>query len=87
MHARRPCRAGSPARLPPRPPARACPIPTQAFWDILPYETFSVRINRHNMHRLFDLLDAISPEQVAEMQQGLADNYKWVVCGATSEGM
>ncbi|KXZ45471.1 hypothetical protein GPECTOR_54g212 [Gonium pectorale] len=51
-----------------------------AFWDLLPYEKFSVRVTRHNLHRLFDLLEAITPEQLADLQQGLADyhmNFVW----------
>ncbi|EFJ41400.1 acetylglucosaminyltransferase [Volvox carteri f. nagariensis] len=46
-----------------------------AFWDLLPYEKFSVRINRHNLHRLFDLLDAVTPEQLKDLQKGLADYH------------
>lgn len=47
-----------------------------AFWDLVPYEKFSVRINRHNLHRLWDILDAITPDQLAELQQGVADYHK-----------
>ncbi|GFR41595.1 hypothetical protein Agub_g2319 [Astrephomene gubernaculifera] len=50
-----------------------------AFWDVVPYEKFAVRINRHNLHRLFDLLDAVTPEQLEELQQGLADYHKYFI--------
>ncbi|PNH00896.1 putative glycosyltransferase, partial [Tetrabaena socialis] len=50
-----------------------------AFWDLVPYEQFSVRINRHNLHRIFDLLEAITPEQLEDLQQGLAKWHKHFV--------
>ncbi|GLI65728.1 hypothetical protein VaNZ11_009332 [Volvox africanus] len=58
-----------------------------AFWDVLPYEKFAVRINRHNLHRLFDILDAITPEQLAELQQGLADHHRYFVWHGDAGGL
>ncbi|KAG2426678.1 hypothetical protein HXX76_012988 [Chlamydomonas incerta] len=46
------------------------------FWDVVPYEKFSIRISRHNLHRLFDIIDAVTPEQLADLQQGVADYHQ-----------
>ncbi|GIL58226.1 hypothetical protein Vafri_13293, partial [Volvox africanus] len=58
-----------------------------AFWDVLPYEKFAIRINRHNLHRLFDVLEAITPEQLAELQQGLADYHRYFVWHGDAGGL
>ncbi|KAG2500342.1 hypothetical protein HYH03_001917 [Edaphochlamys debaryana] len=46
------------------------------FWDLLPYEKFTVRVSRHNLHRLLDILEAITPQRLKELQQGMADYYQ-----------
>ena len=40
----------------------------QPFWDVLPFEEFSVRVGRAEVHRLVDLLDQITPEQLKRLQ-------------------
>ncbi|KAG2453114.1 hypothetical protein HYH02_002445 [Chlamydomonas schloesseri] len=46
------------------------------LWDVLPYEKFSVRVSRHNLYRLFDILDSITPEELASLQAGLAQWHR-----------
>ncbi|KAG2488215.1 hypothetical protein HYH03_013209 [Edaphochlamys debaryana] len=46
----------------------------QAFWDVIPYEEFSIRIPRANLHRIVELLDLVTPEQLIKLQEGVA---KW----------
>ena len=43
---------------------------------MVPYEKFSIRVSRHNLHRLFDIIEAVTPEQLAELQQGVADYHQ-----------
>lgn len=46
------------------------------LWELLPYERFSLRLNRHNLHRLLDVLDGVTPEQLGRLQQGLAEVHR-----------
>ncbi|KAG2499622.1 hypothetical protein HYH03_002561 [Edaphochlamys debaryana] len=57
------------------------------LWDVLPYEEFSVRISRHNLHRLLDLLEAITPDQLATLQDGLARHYRAFVWQVEGHGL
>ncbi|KAG2485165.1 hypothetical protein HYH03_016055 [Edaphochlamys debaryana] len=43
----------------------------QALWDVLPYEDFSVRISRANLHKIVEILDDIRPEQLKKLQEGV----------------
>ncbi|PNH07623.1 hypothetical protein TSOC_005904 [Tetrabaena socialis] len=47
-----------------------------SLWDVLPYERFSVRVSRHNLHRLLEVLDAITPEQLRRLQDGMAEQHR-----------
>ncbi|KAG2488188.1 hypothetical protein HYH03_013182, partial [Edaphochlamys debaryana] len=40
----------------------------QALWDVLPYEEFSIRISRPDLHRIVEILDLVTPEQLAKLQ-------------------
>lgn len=44
------------------------PSPVQPLWDVVPFEDFSVRLSRHDLHRLVDHLDDITPQQLARLQ-------------------
>ncbi|PNW87153.1 hypothetical protein CHLRE_02g111150v5 [Chlamydomonas reinhardtii] len=46
------------------------------LWDVLPYEQFSIRVSRHNMYRLLDYLESITPQQLARLQDGVAQWHK-----------
>ncbi|KAG2488197.1 hypothetical protein HYH03_013191 [Edaphochlamys debaryana] len=46
----------------------------QAFWDVIPYEEFSIRISRADLHRIVEILDVVTPEQLIKLQEGVA---KW----------
>ncbi|GFR40151.1 hypothetical protein Agub_g707, partial [Astrephomene gubernaculifera] len=46
----------------------------QPFWDVVPFEDFSLRISRHDLHQLVDLLDMITPQQLERLQAGV-ENY------------
>ncbi|KAG2488196.1 hypothetical protein HYH03_013190 [Edaphochlamys debaryana] len=46
----------------------------QALWDVLPYEEFSIRIPRADLHRIVEILDLVTPEQLIKLQEGVA---KW----------
>ncbi|KAG2488194.1 hypothetical protein HYH03_013188 [Edaphochlamys debaryana] len=46
----------------------------QALWDVLPYEEFSIRISRTDLHRIVEILDLVTPEQLIKLQEGVA---KW----------
>ncbi|PNW87478.1 hypothetical protein CHLRE_02g144100v5 [Chlamydomonas reinhardtii] len=43
----------------------------QAHWDILPFEEFSIRIGRNELHQLVDILDDVSPQQLDSLQAGI----------------
>lgn len=44
---------------------RPCtPLPPQALWDVLPYEEFSLRVSRHDLHRIVEIIDDVTPQQV-----------------------
>ncbi|KAG2454703.1 hypothetical protein HYH02_000540 [Chlamydomonas schloesseri] len=43
----------------------------QPLWDVVPYEEFAVVVPRAQLHRLPQLLDAVTPEQLARLQAGL----------------
>ncbi|KXZ50252.1 hypothetical protein GPECTOR_17g890 [Gonium pectorale] len=57
------------------------------LWDVLPYERFSVRVSRHNLHRLLDLIESITPEQLAKLQDGLAEYYRAFVWQTEAGGL
>ena len=44
---------------------------------MLPYEKFSIRVSRHNLYRLFEILDSITAEELASLQAGLAHWHRW----------
>ncbi|KAG2488191.1 hypothetical protein HYH03_013185 [Edaphochlamys debaryana] len=46
----------------------------QAFWDVLPYEEFAIRISRPDLHRIVEILDLVTPEDLVQLQDGVA---KW----------
>ncbi len=48
----------------------------QTLWDVLPYEKFSIRISRHNLYRMMDYLESITPQQLAKLQDGVAEWHK-----------
>ncbi|GIL91001.1 hypothetical protein Vretimale_17051 [Volvox reticuliferus] len=54
----------------------------QYLWDVLPYDEFSVRISRRNLHRLPQILDAITSEQLATLQKGLTRWHRAFLYGA-----
>lgn len=37
---------------------------------MLPYEDFSLRVSRHDLHKLVDILDDVTPDQLAHLQVG-----------------
>ncbi|KAG2485167.1 hypothetical protein HYH03_016057 [Edaphochlamys debaryana] len=43
----------------------------QALWDVLPYEEFSIRISRAELHDLVNILDDVTPEQLKKLQAGV----------------
>ncbi|KAG2485164.1 hypothetical protein HYH03_016054 [Edaphochlamys debaryana] len=43
----------------------------QALWDVLPYEEFSIRISRAELHGLVNILDDVTPEQLKKLQDGV----------------
>lgn len=65
-------------------PPRALHVPLtyravpQPLWDVLPYHKFSVRVSRHNLHRLLDILEAVTPEQLRSLQEGVARHHRRV---------
>ncbi|KAG2493501.1 hypothetical protein HYH03_008317 [Edaphochlamys debaryana] len=46
----------------------------QALWDVLPYDDFSIRMSRHDLHRIVEILDLVTPEELLRLQEGVA---KW----------
>ncbi|GFR49811.1 hypothetical protein Agub_g11751 [Astrephomene gubernaculifera] len=46
------------------------------LWDVLPYERFSLRVSRHNLHLLLELLESVTPQQLERLQDGLAEVHK-----------
>ncbi len=51
----------------PRPSAAPAARP-QALWDVLPYEEFSLRVPRSELHRIVDILDDVTPQQLEQLQ-------------------
>ncbi|GFR49822.1 hypothetical protein Agub_g11762 [Astrephomene gubernaculifera] len=43
----------------------------QALWDVVPFEDFSIRISRHDLHLLVELLDMVTPQQLERLQAGV----------------
>ncbi|KAG2493459.1 hypothetical protein HYH03_008276 [Edaphochlamys debaryana] len=43
----------------------------QPLWDVLPYEEFSLRVSRQDLHKIVDIVDAVTPEQLARLQTGV----------------
>ena len=54
-----------------------CP-PLQPLWDVLPFEEFSIRISRHDFHQLVEILDDVTPEQLAMLQAGVDRWHRYV---------
>ncbi|PNW87479.1 hypothetical protein CHLRE_02g144050v5 [Chlamydomonas reinhardtii] len=43
----------------------------QAHWDVVPFPEFSIRVGRHDLHRLVELLDDVAPQELEELQAGI----------------
>ncbi|KAG2495916.1 hypothetical protein HYH03_006153 [Edaphochlamys debaryana] len=46
----------------------------QALWDVLPYEDFSIRISRSELHDIVNILDDVKPAELERLRAGVA---KW----------
>ncbi|KAG2485163.1 hypothetical protein HYH03_016053 [Edaphochlamys debaryana] len=46
----------------------------QALWDVLPYEDFSIRISRSELHDIVDILDDVTSEELDRLRAGVE---KW----------
>ncbi|KXZ54166.1 hypothetical protein GPECTOR_5g263 [Gonium pectorale] len=72
--------------------AGCVPVLTQdhiwpTLWDVLPYERFSIRLSRHNLHRLLEVLEAVGPERLRGLQEGLAEVHRAFIWPASSGGL
>ncbi|KAG2488216.1 hypothetical protein HYH03_013210 [Edaphochlamys debaryana] len=49
----------------------------QALWDVLPYEDFAIRISRADLHRIVEILDLVTPDQLIKLQVSMNMMSGW----------
>ncbi|GFR49821.1 hypothetical protein Agub_g11761 [Astrephomene gubernaculifera] len=59
----------------------------QALWDVVPFEDFSIRISRHDLHMLVELLDMVTPQQLERLQAGLEKHHRAFIWEAHNGGL